>query len=387
MSTSLLPRLHRHPWMDEQIEAFRDQVRRYIAAELAPKLDGWRRQGYIPREVWRPFGALGFLLPELDEAWGGAGANLAYQLVVQDELARAEMPANTAVHTIAAHYILAYGTEAQKQRWLPRLASGELLAGIAMTEPGCGSDLKSMRTRARKEGDRYVIDGAKTFITNGFSANLLVVAVRTGEAGSRGVSLMVLETENLPGFSVGRRLEKLGQHASDTAELAFQGAFVPEGHLLGGVEGQGFKQLMSQLPYERMLLAVPAAATIERAVELTVEYTQQRQAFGQPVASFQNTRFKLAECATLAHVVRSFVNDCVQRLLDQTLDDEAAYMAKWWTTEQQCKVMDECLQLFGGYGYMAEYPIARMYADARVQKIYGGTNEIMKDLIARRLLG
>ena len=387
MSESLFPRLHRHAWMDEQIEAFREQVRRYVTAELAPQLDGWRRQGYIPREVWRPFGALGFLLPELDEAWGGAGASLAYQLVVQDELARAEMPANTAVHTIAAHYILDYGTPAQKARWLPGLASGELLAGIAMTEPGCGSDLKALRTRARREGDSYVIDGAKTFITNGFTANLLVVAVRTGEAGSRGVSLLVLETEGLPGFSVGRRLEKLGQHASDTAELSFQGVRVPQDQLLGGVEGQGFRQLMSQLPYERMLLAVPAAATIERAVELTVEYTTQRQAFGQSVASFQNTRFKLAECATLAHVVRSFVNDCVQRLLDGTLDDEAAYMAKWWTTEQQCRVMDECLQLFGGYGYMAEYPIARLYADARVQKIYGGTNEIMKDLIARRLLG
>ncbi len=386
MDMNLLPRLHRHPWMDEQIEAFREQVRRYVGAELAPRLDDWRRQGYIPREVWRPFGELGFLLPELDEAWGGAGASLAYQLVVQDELARAEMPANTAVHTIAAHYILDYGTETQKQRWLPRLASGGLLAGIAMTEPGCGSDLKAMRTRARRDGDSYVIDGAKTFITNGFTANLLVVAVRTGEAGSRGVSLIVLETEDLPGFSVGRRLEKLGQHASDTAELAFQGVRVPAANLLGGTEGQGFKQLMSQLPYERMLLAVPAAASIERAVELTVEYTRQRQAFGQAIASFQNTRFKLAECATLAHVVRSFVNDCVQRLLDGTLDDEAAYMAKWWTTEQQCKVLDECLQLFGGYGYMVEYPIARMYADARVQKIYGGTNEIMKDLIARKLL-
>lgn len=387
MNTSLLPRLHRHPWMDEQIDAFREQVRRYVTAEMAPQLEGWRRQGFIPRAVWQPFGALGFLLPELDEAWGGAGASLAYQLVVQDELARAEMPANTAVHTIAAHYLLDYGTEAQKRRWLPGLASGALLAGIAMTEPGCGSDLKAMRTRARRDGDDYVLDGAKTFITNGFSANLLVVAVRTGEAGSRGVSLLVLETQDLPGFSVGRRLEKLGQHASDTAELSFQGVRVPASHLLGGVEGQGFRQLMSQLPYERLLLAVPAAATIERAVELTVEYTTQRQAFGQSVASFQNTRFKLAECATLAHVVRSFVNDCVQRLLDGTLDDEAAYMAKWWTTEQQCRVMDECLQLFGGYGYMAEYPIARMYADARVQKIYGGTNEIMKDLIARRLLG
>jgi acyl-CoA dehydrogenase len=381
----MLPRLHRHAWMDEDVEAFRVQVRRYTAEKLAPRLEAWRRQGYIPRDVWRPFGEMGFLLPELPEAYGGAGATLVYQLVVQDELAKAEVPANTAVHTIAAHYILDYGTEAQKRRWLPRLASGELLAGIALTEPGCGSDLKALRTRARRDGDLWVIDGAKTFITNGSTANLFVVAVRTGGAGSRGVSLVVLEIEDLPGFRVGRRLEKLGQHASDTSELFFDEVRVPAESLLGAKEGEGFAQLMSQLPYERLLLAVPAAAVIERAVELTVAYTKERSAFGQRVFDFQNTRFKLAECATVAHVVRSFVNDCTQRLLDGTLDDEAAYMAKWWCTEQQCKVTDECLQLFGGYGYTVEYPIARLYADARVQRIYGGTNEIMKDLIARKL--
>ena len=381
----MLPQLHRHPWMDADIEAFRDQARRYIERELVPHMDAWRRQGFIPREVWRPFAELGLLLPELPEAYGGAGANLAYQLVVQDELARAEVPANTAVHSIAVHYILDYGTEAQKQRWLPKLASGELFAGIALTEPGCGSDLKALRTKAVKQGDQYVIDGAKTFITNGYIANLLVVAVRTGGAGGGGVSLMVLETENLPGFRVGRRLEKLGQHASDTAELFFDGVRVGADQLLGEQEGLGFRQLMSQLPYERLLLAVPAAAVIEKALELTVDYTRKRKAFGQSVFDFQNTRFKLAEGATLAHVVRSFVNDCVQRMLDGTLDDEAAYMAKWWCTEQQGKVTDECLQLFGGYGYMAEYPIARLYADARIQRIYGGTTEIMKDLIARRL--
>jgi acyl-CoA dehydrogenase len=382
---TLLPRLHRHAWMDADIEAFRDQARRYIERELVPHLDVWRRQGFIPREVWRPFGELGFLLPELPESYGGAGVNLAYQLVVQDELARAEVPANTAVHSIVAHYILDYGTEVQKQRWLPKLASGEILAGIALTEPGCGSDLKALRTKAEKQGDQYVIEGAKTFITNGETANLLVVAVRTGGAGSGGVSLMVLETENLPGFRVGRRLEKLGQHASDTAELFFDAVRIHQDQLLGEQEGLGFRQLMSQLPYERLLIAVPAAAVIEKALELTVDYTRNRKAFGQSVFDFQNTRFKLAECATLAHVVRSFVNDCVQRLLDGTLDDEAAYMAKWWCTEQQGKVTDECLQLFGGYGYMAEYPIARLYADARIQRIYGGTTEIMKDLIARRL--
>ncbi|HZE44565.1 MAG TPA: acyl-CoA dehydrogenase family protein [Steroidobacteraceae bacterium] len=381
----MLPQLHRHQWMDEEIEAFREQVRRYIASVLAPNLQSWRTQGYIPREVWRPFGGLGFMLPELAEEYGGAGASLAYQLVVQDELAKAELPANTAVHSIASHYILDYGTEAQKRRWLPGLAKGEMLAGIALTEPGCGSDLKALRTSARREGDRWLINGAKTFITNGFSANLLVVAARTGEAGSRGVSLIVVETENLPGFRVGRRLEKLGQHASDTAELFFENVEVPANQLLGEAEGHGFRQLMSQLPYERLMLTLSAAAVIERAVELTVEYCKQRKAFGQSLADFQNTRFKLAECATIAHVVRSFVNDCTQRLLDGTLDDEAAYMAKWWCSEQQCKVTDECLQLFGGYGYMVEYPIARLYADSRVQRIYGGTTEIMKDLIARKL--
>ena len=380
-----LPQQLQHPWMDSDIEAFRDQVRRYIASEMTPHLESWRRQGYVPRQVWRGFGEMGFMLPEMPEEWGGAGGTVAHQLVVQDELAFAEMPLNSSVHTIAAHYIADYGTPAQKQRWLPKLASGEHLAGIALTEPSVGSDLKALRTRARRDGDHYVIDGAKTFITNGFSASLLVMAVRTGEEGGRGVSLVILETENLPGFRVGRRLEKLGQHASDTAELFLDGVRIPADHLLGEVEGQGFKQLMSQLPYERMLLCVPAAAAIELAVKITVDYTKQRKAFGQTIADFQNTRFKLAECATMAHVVRGFVNDCTQRLLDGTLDDEAAYMAKWWCTEQQCRVTDECLQLFGGYGYMAEYPIARLYADARIQKIYGGTNEIMKDLIARQL--
>jgi acyl-CoA dehydrogenase len=385
MLDTLLPRLHRHAWMTDEIEAFREQARRYIAGELTPHLPAWRQQGYIPREVWRPFAEMGLLLPEMGEAWGGAGGTLAHQLVVQDELAKQEVPENTAVHSIAAHYVLDYGTPEQQQRWLPGLVNGDFFAGIALTEPGCGSDLKALRTKAVRDGDDYVISGAKMFITNGFSGNLLVVAARTGEAGSRGVSLLVLETDGLPGFRVGRRLEKLGQHASDTTELFFDEVRVPATNLLGGVEGRGFAQLMSQLPYERLLLAVPAAAVIEMAVALTVDYTRQRPAFGQKLSDLQNTRFKLAECATLAHVVRAFVNDCTQRLLDGTLDDEAAYMAKWWCTEQQCKVVDECLQLFGGYGYMTEYPIARLYADARVQRIYGGANEIMKDLIARKL--
>ncbi len=379
------PQLHRQPWMDSDIETFRDQVRRYIAAEMAPKLPGWREQGYIPRETWRPFGEMGFLLPEMPETYGGASASLAYQLVVQDELTKAEMPNNVTVHSIASHYIMDFGTEAQKQRWLPKLNNGEMLVGIAMTEPSCGTDLKAIATRARRDGDHYVIDGAKTFITNGFTCNLLIVVARTGEAGGRGLSLIVVETENLPGFRVGRLLEKIGMPASDTAELFFDEVRVPVDQLLGGVEGHGFKQLMSQLPYERMSIAVPAAAVIDRALELTIEYTKERKIFGAPLFDMQTTRHKLAELATIAHVVRTFVNDCTQRLLDGTLDDEVAYMAKWWCTEQQCRVTDECLQLFGGYGFMAEYPIARMYAASRVQKIYGGANEVMKELIARKL--
>ena len=383
--TQILPRLHRFPWMDDELETFREQVRRLIEREIAPNMDSWRAQGFIPREAWRPLAALGALLPELAETYGGAGGSFAHQFVVQDELAKAEAPATITVHSIAAHYILDYGSEEQKRRWLPRMASGELLGGIAMTEPGAGSDLKAIRTRARRDGDSYVIDGSKIFITNGFTGNLLLVVVRTGDAGGRGVSLVVAETADLPGFTVGRRLKKLGMHASDTAELFFDGVRVPAANLLGTEEGHGFAQLMSQLPYERLLVAVGAAAVIERAVDLTVDYTRNRKAFGGTLADLQNTRFRLAECATTAHVVRGFVNDCIQRLLDGTLDVEAAYMAKWWCTEQQCRVTDECLQLFGGYGYMEEYPIARLYADSRIQKIYGGANEVMKDLIARKL--
>lgn len=383
----MLPRLHQHAWMDESIEAFRAQVRRYIEGEMAPHVEHWRQQGFIPRAVWQGFGAMGFLLPELDEDYGGSGVSLAYQLVVQDELARAELPVTTAVHSIATHYIRDFGTDAQKARWLPRLVSGELLAGIAMTEPGCGSDLKAIATRARLEDGHYVIDGAKTFITSGQTCNLLVLVARTGDAGSgsKGLSLLVLETENLPGFRVGRLLEKIGMQASDTAELFFDNVRVPADQLLGTEEGKGFAQLMGQLPYERLLIAMPAAAVIDLALELTVAYTQSRKMFGQTLFDLQNTRFKLAEVATTAHVVRSFLNDCTQRLVDGRLDAEAAYMAKWWCTEQQCRVTDECLQLFGGYGFMTEYPIARLFTASRVQKIYGGANEVMKDLIARKL--
>ncbi len=380
------PTLLRHAWMDDEIAMLRDQARRYIGERLVPQLPGWRAQGYADRSAWAEVGAMGMLLPELPERFGGADATLAHQLVIQEEFARAEVPANTLVHCLVAHYLLDFGTPEQQQRWLPRMVSGELLAAIAMTEPGAGSDLQSLTTRAVRDGDHYVINGAKTFITNGYSANLIVVVAKTDPSrGAKGMSLIVVETEDAPGFRVGRILEKIGQHASDTAELFFDDVRVPVDHVIGGVEGHGFAHLMGQLPFERMLIAVASVAVIERALELTIAYTKERRAFGQPLFDFQNTRFKLAEVATIAHVMRSFVDDCVQRLVDGTLDAEAAYMAKWWCSDQQCKVLDECLQLFGGYGYMTDFPIARMYADARVQRIYGGSNEIMKDLIARKL--
>jgi acyl-CoA dehydrogenase len=370
--------------MDEAVDAFRDQLRRHISSELAPRLSGWREQGFIPREAWRGLGEMGAILPELPEEYGGSGAPLAYQLVLQDELAREEIPANLAVNSIAAHYILAYGTEEQKRCWLPRLASGEELAGIAMTEPGAGSDLKVMTTRARRDGDDYVVDGTKIFITNGYTATIIVVACRTGEEGARGISLLVVETRDLPGLSVSR-LRKIGQHASDTTELSFSSMRVPCSNLLGTAEGLGFGQLMNQLAFERLLLAVPAAATVDRALELTVEHARNRKMFGGTLFDQQNTRFRLAEVATTSHVLRGFINSCIQRLLDGTLDPQTAYMAKWWCTDQQCKVVDECLQLFGGYGYMEESPIARLFVDSRAQRIYGGANEVMKELIARNL--
>lgn len=379
--------LLQHRWMTEEIAMFRDQVRHFAEAEMVPHLPRWRDQGMIDADVWQRMGKLGMMSPELPTEYGGAGASADYQLVVIDELARVEMPMKHSLHSIVSHYILDYGTASQRERWLPKLATGEWLTSIAMTEAGAGSDLKSVRTTAVRKGDHYVINGAKTFITNGMTSQLMLVVCKTDPAlGSKGISILGLELDTKPeGFRVGRVLDKMGQKAADTCELFFDDLKVPAENLLGGVEGKGFEQMMSQLPWERLLVAVVAAAVIERAVEVTVEYTRSRKAFERSLFDFQNTRFKLAECATIAHIVRSFVNDCTQRYVDGNLDAEAAYMAKWWCSEQQCKVLDTCVQLFGGYGYMNEYPIARMYTDARVQPIYGGTNELMKELIARAI--
>jgi acyl-CoA dehydrogenase len=279
---------------------------------------------------------------------------------------------------------LRYGSEAQKQHWLPKMASGEMVGAIAMTEPSAGSDLQGIKASAVRDGDAYVINGAKTFITNGYHADLLCVAVKTDpQARGRGVSLIMLETKDLKGFRRGRFLEKIGQRGQDTVELFFDDVRVPAENLLGQEEGRGFAQLMEQLPQERLLIAIGAVAVMERAVQETADYVRQREAFGKPLMALQNTRFKLAECKTTATIARTFVDQCVMQLLAGELDVETAAMAKWWTTQMNCQVIDECLQLHGGYGYMLEYPIARMYADARVGKIYGGSNEIMKEVIAR----
>ena len=383
----MMPRLNQLPWMDEDIGMFRDQLRRFIDAEVTPRLPKWREQGFVDAAIWRQLGELGMMLPEIPEAYGGSDTSLAYQAVVLEELARAEMPMKHSVHSIVAHYFVEYGTEEQRQRWLPKMASGEWISAIAMTEPGAGSDLKTLRTTAVRDGDHYVLNGAKTFITNGATAQLVLVACKTDPgAGAKGVSLIAIEVDaQTEGFRVGRVLDKMGQKAADTCELFFDNVRVPVANLVGGVEGMGFAQMMSQLPWERLIVAVCAVAVMEEAVEQAVTYTRERKAFNQTIFDFQNTKFKLAECATITHIARTYVNDCMQRLLDGTLDPEAAYMAKWWCSEEQCKVLDTCLQCYGGYGYMNEYPIARMYSDARIQRIYGGTNELMLDLVSRKL--
>jgi len=375
-------------WKDDEVLALGEVADKFVAAELTAKRDRWEAQRYVDRDVWRRAGEIGLLCCSIPEEYGGGGGTFAHDLIVLESQARAGDTAwGNGVHSgIVAHYVLAYGTEEQRRRWLPRLASGEMIAAVAMTEPGAGSDLKNIRTRAVRDGAEYVIDGVKTFISNGHTADLIVVVARTGAgAGAKGISLLVVETEGRRGFVRGRILDKVGQHGADTSELFFEGVRVPAGNLLGGAEGQGFAQLMTQLAQERLVIAVSAVAGMEAAVAVTLDYVKQRQAFGQALFDFQNTKFTLAECATTAHVARVFLDSCIQRHLDGGLDATTAAMAKWWLTEQQVTVVDRCLQLHGGYGYMREFLIARMYADARVQKIYGGSNEIMKDLVARSL--
>jgi acyl-CoA dehydrogenase len=383
-----MPLTQRSSWLDADLDAFRELAHSFCQKELAPNHERWSAAKQVDRELWRKAGEVGLLCLSIPEEHGGGGGTFAHEAVLLEEQARAGDDAwGNSVHSgIVAHYVNSCGTEDQKRRWLPRLASGELVGAIAMTEPGTGSDLQNVKTNAIRDGDEYVINGAKTFITNGAQAELIVVVAKTDPAeAAKGVSLVVVETEKVTGFRRGRVLDKIGMHGQDTAELFFDDVHVPVENLLGGVEGQGFVQLMQQLPQERLIIAVGAVAAMEVAIEQTVQYTKERTAFGREIFKFQNTRFKLAECVTELAVAKAFLDQCVERHLRADLDVTGAAMVKWWTTDRLSKVADECLQLFGGYGYMNEYPIARAWTSARVQRIFGGTNEIMKEIISRTL--
>ena len=371
-------------------EAFRDSLRRFIEKEIAPFHAQWEEQGYVDRAVWNKAGENGFLCMSMPEEYGGAGADKLYSVAQIEELSRAGFSGiGYSLHNeIVAPYILHYGTEAQKKNFLPRLASGELIGAIAMSEPAAGSDLQGIKATAIQQGDgSYLLNGSKTFITNGWHADLVIVVAKTNPAaGAKGTSLLLVE-RGMAGFSVGKRLKKLGLKAQDTSELFFDNVSVPASHLLGGAahENRGFVCLMEQLPWERMQIAIGAVAASQAAIDWTVDYVKERKVFGQPIAAFQNTRFTLAELQTEVQIARVFVDKCLELLLASTLDTATASMAKYWCSDLQCKVMDECVQLFGGYGYMWDYPITRAYADARVQRIYGGTNEIMKEVITRAM--
>ena len=378
---------YRSPWLTEELDIYRDAVHKFVEQEFVPQDERWQKQQHADRSAWRQAGEMGLLLTDIPEHYGGLDGSFAHEAVVYEELARAKVNSfNNAVHSIAAHYLLEYGSEEQKQTWLPAMARGEMIGAIAMSEPNAGSDLQGVRTRAVRDGDEYVINGSKIFISNGYLADLLLLVAKTDPGqGSRGISLLMVDTRDLAGYKVGRILNKIGLKGQDTAELFFDEVRVPAANLLGPAEGQGFYQLMQQLPYERLIIAVNAVASLERALELTVEYARERKAFGQSIMEFQNTRFTLAEAKTEATIARVFLDYCISRMIEGDLDTVTASMAKWWTTEKQCQITDACLQLHGGYGYMWEYPIAQYFADSRVQKIYGGTNEIMKELIARSL--
>ncbi|MEX3947403.1 acyl-CoA dehydrogenase family protein [Paraburkholderia sp. EG287B] len=379
---------YRSPWITDDLVLFQDSIRKFIERELVPHEERWWKQQHVDREVWRKAGEFGMLCASIPEEYGGGGGTFAHEAIIALEQSRAMVSSlGTNVHSgIVAHYILRYGTEEQKRRWLPKMASGERVAAIAMSEPGAGSDLKSIKTRAVRDGDHFVINGSKTFISNGLLADLICVVVKTDPAqGAKGVSIVVVETDDLPGFRRGRVLEKMGQKGQDTAELFFDDVRVPCANLLGTEEGKGFYQLMQQLPQERMIIALGALSAMEKALDVTTAYVRERKVFGMSLLDMQNTRFKLAECKTHATIARTFIDDCMAKVLRGELDAETAAMAKWWCTQRSCEIIDECLQLHGGYGYMMEYPIARLYVNARVSKIFGGSNEIMKELIARTL--
>jgi acyl-CoA dehydrogenase len=375
------------PWMNEEHIQLADMVRRFYTAELAPHIERWREQGVVDRDFWLKAGELGLLGASMPEEYGGSGGDHGHDLVILLEHARTgDTSWGAGVHSIVSHYVLNCGSEEQKRRWLPRLISGELVGAIAMTEPGAGSDLQGIRTTAEADGDELILNGSKTFITNGQTAELIIVVAKTDRAeGAKGTSLVVLETEGAEGFRRGRNLEKIGLKGQDTSELFFDNVRVPRANLLGDMEGRGFFQLMQELAYERLMVGVGALGNCELALSETISYVRERKAFGKHLMEFQNTRFKLAECKTRLEVMRAFVNQSIADLLAGRLDSAKAAMVKLWCCDTQGEIIDECLQLFGGYGYMLEYPIARLYADARVQRIYGGTSEIQKEIIARSL--
>ena len=367
-------------------ELFRESVRKFFEQEAVPFHAQWEKDGHIDRALWNKAGEAGMLCSQIPEEYGGMAADFLYSAVVIEEQARLGLTGvGFSLHSdIVAPYILHYGNEEQKQYYLPKLVSGELVTAIAMTEPGTGSDLQGVKTTAVLDGDEYVINGSKTFITNGWLADLVIVVAKTdAKAGAKGISLFLVDAKT-PGFSKGKRLEKVGMKAQDTSELFFQDVRIPKANLLGK-EGMGFVYLMQELPQERLTVGVGAIASAEAALKWTLDYTRERKAFGRAVADFQNTRFKLAEMATEIQVGRVFVDRCLELHLNKKLDVPTAAMLKYWGTDLQCKVIDECVQLHGGYGYMWEYPIARAWADSRVQRIYAGTNEIMKEIISRAL--
>jgi len=367
-------------------ELFRESVRKFLEREAAPFHGQWEKQGYIDRQLWSKAGEQGLLCSHLPEEYGGMAVDFLYSAIVIEEISRLGLTGiGFSLHSdIVAPYILHYGSEALKQKYLPKLIAGESITAIAMTEPGAGSDLQGVKTTAVLDGDEYVINGSKTFITNGYLADLVIVVAKTDpKAGAKGTSLLLVEA-GTPGFAKGKRLEKVGMKAQDTSELFFQDVRVPKENLLGQA-GMGFAYLMQELPQERLTVAIGAISAAEAALQWTLDYTRERKAFGQAIADFQNTRFKLAEIATEVQIGRVFLDRCLELHLQGKLDVPTAAMAKYWATDLQCKVLDECVQLHGGYGFMWEYPIARAWADARVQRIYAGTNEIMKEIIARSL--
>jgi acyl-CoA dehydrogenase len=375
------------PWMDEDLSIFRDSAARFLESEMVPNDAQWRKQQHVGKDIWRKAGAMGLLCTDISADYGGVGGDFRHEAVLYEELARRGLSGfGQGVHSICAHYLVNHGTEEQKHRFLPRMASGELIGAIGMTEPAAGSDLQGLKTRAALDGDHYIVNGSKIFITNGYLAGLIALVVKTqAGTGAKGTSIIMVETANLEGFRVGRILDKMGMKSQDTAELFFDNVRVPAADLLGGAEGQGFYQLMGDLPYERAVIAVAAVGAMEGALAETVKYVKDRKAFGKSIAEFQNTKFKLAEVATKTQVARIFVDDCIAKVVAGTLDTVTASMAKYWVTDTQQEVLDECVQLHGGYGYMNEYLVCRMFADSRVQRIYGGTNEIMKELISRAL--